>query len=424
MAEPGTEPSEISLRAAEVAADVTEAERPQDRRRLAAAFARTAGSGARLAGRGTRAARSKARAARRGAGTGTAWLAAQVTAMAPRLRVRDQAALRAQFGGQDAEDIADALVDGAARAAAAAGGVVGVWAALPVLPAFPAEVAAETLVLVGIEIKLVAELHEAYGMPAEGNLAERMGAYVASWAHRRGVYMVPGGVVLVAGSPLARLLRRRLAARAGRSALSLGPLLTGAALGAFLNARETRRLGQEIRRDLRRRVLVGSLGPASDVLQPDLAVGDEPAGLVGDVHAPQLLGAALAERGRLDAYPPIGNRPQEVRGVGQPDGDLTLITHGRAGANAGHAFDRGRVDAAVHDAPWGVVIRAKHQVPGDAGRGDLVEDQAGRAQEGADIIQGSRVQAGRGPDRAGHGVSAHRRSPPGRARSLPPAGCP
>ena len=261
MAEPGTEPSEISLRAAEAAADLTEAERPQDRRRLVAAFTRAAHSGARLAGRGARAARRGAKSARRGAGSGTAWLAAQVTAMAPRLRVRDQAALQAQFGDKSAEDIADALVDGAARASAAAGGIAGVWAVLPVPPAFPADIAAETLVLVGIEIKLVAELHEAYGMPAEGNFAERMSAYVASWAHRRGVSTIPGGVVFAAGSPLARLLRRRLAARAGRSAFSLGPLLTGAAAGAFLNARETRRLGQDIRRDLRRSALTGSQEP-------------------------------------------------------------------------------------------------------------------------------------------------------------------
>ena len=173
------------------------------------------------------------------------------------MRVRDQAALQGQFPGQSDEDIADALIDGASRASAAAGGAVGVWAALPALPAFPAEVAAETLVLVGIEIKLIAELHEAYGTPAPGNVAERMSAYVAAWAHRRGVYMIPGGVVLATGSPLARLLRRRLAARAGRSALSLGPLLTGAAAGAYLNSRETRRLGQDVHRDLRRRPLPG-----------------------------------------------------------------------------------------------------------------------------------------------------------------------
>jgi hypothetical protein len=53
-------------------------------------------------------------------------------------------------------------------------------------------------------------------------------------------------------------LRRRLAARAGRSAFSLGPLLTGAAAGAYLNSRETRRLGQDVRRDLRRKALPGS----------------------------------------------------------------------------------------------------------------------------------------------------------------------
>ena len=257
MAEPETESNELALRAAEVATDVTEAEYPQDQQRKVAAFLKAMGSGARGAGRGTQAAWRRVDAARRRAGWGSGWLAAQVTAMAPRLRVRDQAALREQFGGQSAEEIADALIEGAARASGAAGGVAGMWATLPVLTAYPIEIAAETLVLVGIEIKLIAELHEAYGRPATGNFAERMGAYVASWAHRRGVYMIPGGVVLAAGSPLARLLRRRLAARAGRSAFSLGPLLTGAAVGAFLNSRETRRLGREIRRDLRRGTLPG-----------------------------------------------------------------------------------------------------------------------------------------------------------------------
>ncbi len=257
MAEPETRPDGISLRAAEAAADVTEAERPQDRQRLAAAFAKAASSGARVAGHGTRVVQRQLGAARRGAGSGTNWLAAQVMTMAPRLRVRNHAALRQQFPGRSADQIADALIEGASRASAAAGGAVGVWAALPTLPAFPAEVAAETLILVGIEIKLIAELHEAYGTPAPGNVAERMSAYVAAWAHRRGVFMIPGGVVLATGSPLARLLRRRLAARAGRSAFSLGPLLTGVAAGAYLNSRETRRLGQHVHRDLRRRELPG-----------------------------------------------------------------------------------------------------------------------------------------------------------------------
>ncbi len=248
MAEPDTEATDISLRAAEVAADITETDRPQEQRRLLRSFNRAVSSGARAAGRGTR-------AVRRRAGSGTGWLLGQVVAMAPRLRVRDQAALRAQFPGKSAEEIADALIERAARAAAAAGTAAGMAAALPVLPAFPAEVAAETLVLVGIELKLVAELHEAYGTPASGNLAERMSAYLAAWAHRRGVFMIEGGLILAAGSPMARLLRRRLAVRAGRSAFSLAPLLTGAAAGAMFNSRETRKLGREIRRDLHRRAV-------------------------------------------------------------------------------------------------------------------------------------------------------------------------
>jgi hypothetical protein len=265
MAEPETEASDISLRAAEVAADVTEADHPQERRRLITTFAEAARSGARAAGRGTRAAQrgagSGTRTVRQRAAAGTGYLVAQVIEMAPRLRVRDQAALRAQFPGKPAEEIADALIEGAARASAAAGGCAGVVSALPVLPAFPAEIIAETLVVVGIEIKLIAELHEAYGAPAPGNFPGRMSAYLAAWAHRRGVAMIPGGVIFAAGSPLMRLLRRRLAARAGRSAFSLGPLLTGAAVGAILNGRETRKLGQQIRNDLRRRALSGPEGP-------------------------------------------------------------------------------------------------------------------------------------------------------------------
>jgi hypothetical protein len=258
MAEPETESTDLSLRAAELASDVSETDQPQEqRRRLVSAFTNAATSGARIAGRGKRAVGRGTRAVRQHASEGTGWLADQVVAMAPRLRVRDQAALRTQFPGRSPDEIAEALIEGAARAAAAAGGAAGMASALPVLPAFPAEIAAETLVLVGIELKLIAELHEAYGSPAPGKLPERMSAYVGAWAHRRGVFMIEGGLIFAAGSPLARLLRRRLLARAGRSAFSLGPMLTGAAAGALFNRRETRRLGRDIQRDLRHREIGG-----------------------------------------------------------------------------------------------------------------------------------------------------------------------
>ena len=178
--------------------------------------------------------------------------------MGPRLAIRDQQTLRAQFPGRSDEEIAGLLIERAAAAAAAVGGATGAWAALPVLPAWPAEIAAETLAVVGIEIKLVAELHEVYGVPAAGNAADRARAYIGAWAHRRGFFMVPGGLLLVAGSPLARQLRRRLAARVRRSTFSLSPLFTGAVAGVVLNRRETKRLGRDILEDLRRRPVVSA----------------------------------------------------------------------------------------------------------------------------------------------------------------------
>src|SRR5215472_9034473 len=208
-------------------------------RRLGAALGGASRRGAQVAGRGL-------------TGSGRR-LAAQVMAMAPRLPVRDLTTLRAHFGALSPDELADALIEGASRASAAVGVAVGAWAVLPFLPAAGVEIATETLVVVGIEIELVAELHEVYGLRASGGVIDRTTAYVAAWAHRRGVALAPGGLVIVAGSPVARQLQRRLARRAGRSALSLGPLLSGAVAGGLINRRETRKLGRMLRDDLRTR---------------------------------------------------------------------------------------------------------------------------------------------------------------------------
>jgi hypothetical protein len=220
--------------------------------------------GADSARRGADSARRGVEGARRGAGSagrgvtsgvtsGMSWLTAQVLAMGPRLRIRDRATLRGQFPGASDDEIAQRLIERAGRASAAVGGTTGAWAALPSLPAFPVEVAAETLAVVGIEVKLIAELHEIYGMAAVGSGPERARAYLGSWASRRGVYQVDGGLLLIAGSPLAKQLTWRLAARVRRSTLSLAPLFTGAIAGAALNRRETRKLGHQMRDELRQR---------------------------------------------------------------------------------------------------------------------------------------------------------------------------
>ena len=272
----GTVADESAAReAAEVAVELSEDDGRADSSRVAGRLRAVAGrAGAALASvaasarrgadtaahRGAATTRRGAGRARRGAGTagrgvtaGLNWLTAQVVAMGPRLRIRDRATLRARFPGKSDDQIAQLLVERAARAAATVGGTTGAWAALPALPAFPAEVAAETLAIVGIEVKLVAELHEIYGMPAQGSATQRARAYLGSWAVRRGVYQVDEGLLVIAGSPLARQLARRLAWRVRRSTFSLAPLFTGAVAGAMINRRETRRLGHQIRDELRQR---------------------------------------------------------------------------------------------------------------------------------------------------------------------------
>ena len=192
-------------------------------------------------------------AASRGVHASGEWLTGQVLEMAPKVPIRNISTLRAQYPGLDSEELASQLITGAARASAGVGAAVGVASAVPFLPTAPVELAVETLALVAIELKLIAELHEVYGMPVPGSAPERMIAYVGAWTNRRGVRITSGGLALVMGSQLRRKLERRLIARAGKSTLSLAPLLTGAVAGAMIDHRETRRLGALVRDDLRKR---------------------------------------------------------------------------------------------------------------------------------------------------------------------------
>jgi hypothetical protein len=176
----------------------------------------------------------------------------EVLAVAPRLPVRDQATLRRQRPGLSTDELADALINGAARASGAVGAAVGVWAVLPIAPLFAVEVASETVAVVGIEIKLIAELHEVYGLRPPGTRVDRMIGYTAAWADRRGVSLAPGSIAVAVGPALRGRVTRRLTRRVGRSTLSLWPLMTGAAAGAWANQRETRRLGTVIRTQLQR----------------------------------------------------------------------------------------------------------------------------------------------------------------------------
>jgi hypothetical protein len=184
------------------------------------------------------------------------WLTDTVVEFAPHVPIRDSATLRAHHEGKFGDELASTLIDAAAHATAAVGAAGGVvssleFAAPPLLLTSPVQVAAETLAVVAIELKLVAELHEAYGFPATGTPAVRTAAYLGAWTRRRG--LEPGGTTgvptLVAGAAR-RSLRNRLMRRAGENTVTIMPFMTGAVAGASLNARETRRLGERIARDL------------------------------------------------------------------------------------------------------------------------------------------------------------------------------
>jgi len=131
-------------RIAELAGEISEARSETRRRRVALGIPRLAARTGRTAWVGAR--------------SGGRWLTGQVLAMAPRLPIRDLETLRRQFPGLTPEELADALIEGASRAAAGIGASVGAAMFLPVVPAVPVEMAIETLALTGIELKLVAEL--------------------------------------------------------------------------------------------------------------------------------------------------------------------------------------------------------------------------------------------------------------------------
>jgi len=185
------------------------------------------------------------------------WILDTVTDLAGHLPVRDLEALRHQYEGLQGDQLADRLVRTAARVTAgigaAGGGVAAVeWAVTPTLLSAPVLLAAETVAVVAVEMKLIAELHVACGQPIEGSAAQQAVAVLQAWAGRRGVNpFVPGGGLAAALSTAARKeLRDRLVRRFGRNLSTLGPLLTGALVSGYLNRRATYALGSAVRRDL------------------------------------------------------------------------------------------------------------------------------------------------------------------------------
>lgn len=203
-----------------------------------------------------------------GAKAGIGYLADRVIELAPRVPVRDLATLRRHFPGLGPEQIADKLVTGASNASATVGAGIGAAAMLPVPPAMPAELAAEITGVAAIELKLIAELHEVYGLRPPGGLTQRSTAYLTSWAEERGIDPTkPTTVNAALGGQLKRELRQQIMKRMVRNLPNLTPFMVGAAVGAVMNRRDTRKLAAHIRKDLRGRQIPWDALPALPPLE-------------------------------------------------------------------------------------------------------------------------------------------------------------
>ncbi|MFD6275928.1 hypothetical protein ACFWFI_10185 [Streptomyces sp. NPDC060209] len=193
------------------------------------------------------------RRSRESAAAAVGMVADRIIDTAPRVPVRDLATLRRQFPGLGPEELADKLVAGACNATATVGAGIGAAAMMPVPPAMLAELAAEITGVAAVEMKLVAELHEVYGQRPPGNLGQRSTAYLTSWTEERGIDVSrPTTLNAALGGQMKRELRQQIMKRTVRDLPNLIPFMIGAAVGAMMNRRDTRKLADRVRSDLRR----------------------------------------------------------------------------------------------------------------------------------------------------------------------------
>nr|WP_240979270.1 hypothetical protein [Streptomyces sp. HNM0574] len=189
---------------------------------------------------------------------------------APRVPVRDLRTLRAQFPGLGPDEIADRLIAGAMNSSATVGAGVGAAAMMPVPPAMPAELAAEIVGVASVELKLVAELHEVYGHRPPGNATQRGTAYLGAWTSERGIDVVRPVTLNAVGGQLKREVRQQLLKRTARTLPNLAPFMIGAVVGAVMNRRDTKKVAEKIRDDLRSRAVAWDALPetAHEPLDP------------------------------------------------------------------------------------------------------------------------------------------------------------
>ncbi|GAC1591319.1 MAG: hypothetical protein NVS3B21_09660 [Acidimicrobiales bacterium] len=188
------------------------------------------------------------------------WTTGVVLDALPHITIRSAETLRSHYG-LEGDALADALVTNAVRSTSAIGAAMGTLAAASEasgagLVTLPLPVIVDAVATALVEVKLIAELHEALGHPIAESGTRRALMLAEAWAGGRGVSreaILAGGSRLASGAArreLRGLLRRRLARRTRRSLTSLAPALLGAAAAAELNRRGTRKLAATVRADL------------------------------------------------------------------------------------------------------------------------------------------------------------------------------
>ncbi len=184
--------------------------------------------------------------------------------MAPRLPLRDSTALRATYGDLSRDALAEEVARSATRASAVVGGATGAVASMgqfvpPTWIALPFEILIETLLISGIELRMIAELHSVYDIPTGNTPEARADTLLAFWSERKGVDVTtlgsagPALTARGARTQLVRAVRKRIIARAARNVSTLIPLFVGAVLGAEINRRSTDSLSRAVLRELRAR---------------------------------------------------------------------------------------------------------------------------------------------------------------------------
>jgi hypothetical protein len=216
---------------------------PAERRRLLGRLAQALSEGAK-------------RTRRNGADRGR-WLADVFLNIAPRIPIRDLHTLSEHHHGLTGEQLADDLVRTAQKGTMTVGAIGGAlaaaqFAAPPLLLSAPAQLVAETIVVAAIEVKLLAELHEVYGVRVDGTGTQRAIVFASAWAKQRGIDpLAPTSVSLALGAATKTALRNRLMRTLGRHLTTFGPFLTGAVAGGTLNRIATKKLAEAVRADLR-----------------------------------------------------------------------------------------------------------------------------------------------------------------------------